>query len=393
MSQTKSITNDRQDFQRRRMWFLIVIISITVMGIVGIEKSRVTAMTGELSPSMFLSEAQQKSGQEIKVAEQVYKNIQVFKGLPASELELTMAFISGSLGVKCNYCHANPFDKDDKPTKQTARRMIRMVFDLNKGRFNGEKAVSCYTCHRGKPKPVSVPAVGQNLWQPNPGAAKENPLPTVDQILSRYVQALGGAPAFQKVTTRVARGSRIGADGVLVPEDVYQKAPNKLLTVTTYPDVAFSTGFNGIAGWGRSSKGDARELPGPVLAQLKTDSEFYKEIKTNELYRKLTLVGKSTIGDREVYVIEATPVSGSPEKLFFDVRTRLLVRRYMESETLLGMFPLQTDYEDYRETDGIKQPFLIHWSMPGRTWGRKIVEVKQNVDIDDARFNPPSFKP
>src|SRR6266850_6476403 len=170
-----------------------------------------------------------------------------------------------------------------------------MVFDLNKGSFNDAKAVSCYTCHRGRPQPVSVPAVGQNLWQPNTSPAKESPLPAVDQILDRYVQALGGAQALKKVTSRVAKGSRIGADGVLVPEDVYQKAPNKILTVTTYPDVAFSTGFNGVAGWGNSSNGGARELPAPVLAQLRNESEFYKELKTKELYRKLSLFGKSMI--------------------------------------------------------------------------------------------------
>ena len=393
MRKAKLIEDEAHTSLKRRFWFLLVVFSVTSAGFVAISKSGVTATTEELSLSRSLSSAQQNLGQETKTAEQVYKNIQVFKALPASELEPTMAFISGSLGVKCNYCHVNPFGKDDKPTKQTARQMIRMVFDLNKGSFNGEKAVSCYTCHRGKPQPVSVPAVGQNLWQPNPALPKESPLPSVDEILDRYTQALGGAQAFQKVTTRVAKGSRIGADGVLVPEEVYQKAPNKSLTVTTYPDVAFSAGFNGITGWGNSSKGGPRELSGPVLAQLKSDSEFYKEIRTKELYRKLNLVGKSTIGDSEAYVIDATPVSGSAEKLFFDVRSGLLVRRYMESETVLGMFPLQTDYEDYRDVDGIKQPFLIRWSMPGRSWGRKIAEIKQNVAVDDAQFNPPSSKP
>ena len=390
MTQTTPNTNTR-DFLKHRAWFLIFFF-LTIIGFLVLNNSGVTATKDESGTPTESPRLQQPPAHEIKIAEQVYKNIQVFKGIPASDLEPTMAFISGSLGVKCNHCHVNPFAKDDKPTKQTARQMIRMVFDLNKGSFNDAKAVSCYTCHRGRPKPVSVPAVGQNLWQPNTSAAKESPLPTVDQILDKYVQALGGAQAFQKITSRVAKGSRIGADGVLVPEDVYQKAPNKILTVTTYPDVAFITGFNGIVGWGTSSKEGPRDLPAPVLAQLKSDSEFYKEIRTKDLYRKLVLAGKSTMGEIEVYVIEATPLSGSSEKLFFDVRTGLLLRRYMESETVLGMFPLQTDYEDYREVDGIKQPFLIRWSMPGRSWGRKIVETKQNVDLDDTRFNPPSFR-
>jgi len=388
MRKSKLIAGEAQTALKRRFWFLLIVCGAASAGFVATSKSGVTATSEGPNVSRSLSKAL-----ETKTAEQVYKNIQVFKGLPASELEPTMAFISGSLGVKCSHCHVNAFDKDDKPTKQTARQMVRMVFDLNKGNFNGEKAVSCYTCHRGKAQPVSVPAVGQNLWQPNPAPPKESPLPTVDEILDRYTQALGGAKILQKVTTRVAKGSRIGADGVLVPEDVYQKAPNKSLTVTSYPNLVFSTGFNGITGWGQSSKGGPMELPGPLLAQLKNDSEFYKEIKIKELYRKLTLIGKSTIADSEVFVIEATPVSGSAEKLYFDARTGLLVRRYVESETALGMFPLQTDYEDYRDVDGIKQPFLIHWSMPGRIWGRKIAEIRQNVAVDDALFNPPSSKP
>ncbi len=337
------------------------------------------------------------TNQQTPTAEQVYKNIQLFKGMPASELEPTMAFISGSLGVKCSHCHVNPFSKDDKPTKLTARRMIQMVFDLNKGNFRGEKAVTCFTCHRGNPKPVSVPEVGQNLWQPGSTDANKAPLPTVEELLGRYVQAVGGAESLQKVTSRIAKGSRIGADGVLVPEDVFQKAPNKILTVTTYPQDTFSTGFNGSAGWGSNSKGEVRELPAAMLAQVKSDAEFHRELKIGEMYKKLTVTGKSKIGDEEVYVVEAIPrdagTDRNPEKLYFSVRTGLLTRKYVTAELVLGLFPLQTDYEDYREVDGIKPPFLIRGSMPGRSWGRKITEIKQNVPIEDARFNPPSPKP
>ena len=324
-----------------------------------------------------------------QTAEQKFKNIQIFKTLPATQIDPTMAFISGSLGVRCSYCHAsNGFDKDDKQTKLTARGMIQMVFDLNRGSFNGQGAVTCYTCHRGKPTPVSVPAVGQNLWAASsPSPAPEAP-PTVKQILDRYVQAVGGADALMKITSRTVKGSRIGADGVLVPEEVYQKAPDKLLTVTSYPNVVFSNGYNGTVGWGHSSRDGATPLPDQLLAQLKRDAVFYKELKTQEIYSSLTLLGKASVRDADAYVIQATPADGPAEKLFFDVRTGLLVRRYTESDTPLGKLPLQVDYEDFREVDGIKQPFLIHWSFPGRVWGRKIDEIKQNVPLDDAKFNP-----
>ena len=331
---------------------------------------------------------------QAQTAEQRFKNIQIFKNLPATQLDPTMAFISGSLGVRCSYCHVpNQFDKDDKPTKLAARRMIQMVFDINKGSFNGQGAVSCYTCHRGKPAPVSVPAVGQNLWTPSSSAPASEPLPSVKQILDRYVQALGGAEALTKITTRIAKGSRIGADGVLVPEEVFQSAPDKLLTITSYPQVVFSNGFNGTAGWGHSSREGATPLPDQLLAQLKREAVFYKELKTEQLYPSLTVLGKTSVRDAEAYIVHAKPADGPVEKLFFDVKTGLLVRRYTESDTPLGKLPLQTDYEDYRDVDGVKQPFLIHWSFPGRTWGRKVDEIKQNVPLDDAKFNPLVSRP
>src|SRR5262245_3147685 len=210
-----------------------------------------------------------------KTTEQVYRNIQVLKGLPAAELQAVMAVLTGSLGVRCNYCHAGSFEKDDKPTKQTARMMMQMVFELNKGRFGGKDAITCYTCHRGQPKPVSAVALGQNLWQPSPVAAKaEAALPTAEQVLDRYEQALGGKSALGKITSMSLKGSRVGADGVLVPEEVYQKAPNKLLVVTSYPDVVFRSGFNGTSGWAKSSKGDS-QTGGEQLAEFVRDAESY----------------------------------------------------------------------------------------------------------------------
>src|SRR6185369_10405615 len=155
------------------------------------------------------------STSHVQTAAQKFKNIQIFKGLPATQLDPTMAFISGSLGVRCSYCHvSNAFEKDEKQTKLTARRMIQMVFDLNKGSFNNQGAVSCFTCHRGKPTPVSVPTMGQNLWAPSSPSPTPEALPSVNQILDRYVQAVGGSETLTKITSRTVKGSRIGADNV-----------------------------------------------------------------------------------------------------------------------------------------------------------------------------------
>ena len=343
---------------------------------------------GLLHPGARAAAAPPQQGQE-KTTEQAYRNIQVLKGLPASELQAIMALMTGSLGVRCNYCHVTPFDKDDKPAKQTARMMMQMVFDLNKGRFAGREAVTCYTCHRGQPEPAAVVALGQNLWQP-PAAKGANPeaaLPSAEQVLDRYEQAIGGRAALMKITSRVLKGSRVGADGVLVPEEVYQKAPNKLLVITKYPEVVFRSGFDGASAWARSSKGDS-QAGNEQMAEILRDAESYGNTRLRELYSQMKVEGRAAIGQGEAIVLSGVTRNGLSERLYFDAQSGLLIRRYRESRTALGPFPTQTDYEDYKEVDGVKLPFSIRWSMPGRSWGRKIAEVKQNAAIDDALFNP-----
>src|SRR4030081_3962751 len=99
-----------------------------------------------------------------KTTEQVYKNIQVLKGVPADQLIPAMQFITASLGVQCDFCHLeNAFEKDDKETKQTARKMMRMMFAINKDNFDGHREVTCYSCHRGAKKPMITPPISEEV--------------------------------------------------------------------------------------------------------------------------------------------------------------------------------------------------------------------------------------
>ena len=96
------------------------------------------------------------NGQDsVQTAEQKFKNIRVLKEIPADQLIPSMQFITASLGVECEFCHvAHEMDKDDKKTKLTARKMMTMMMAINKANFDGEREVTCYTCHRGSAHPV-----------------------------------------------------------------------------------------------------------------------------------------------------------------------------------------------------------------------------------------------
>src|SRR6266436_5716654 len=140
-----------------------------------------------------------------KLAEEQFKNIQALKVIPAEELIPAMQFIAASLGVECEYCHVeHANEKDDKKTKVTARKMINMMMAINKENFEGHREVTCYSCHRGSAQPVGTPIIAAEEPRPaadeakKPGEAKAS-LPAAEQLLDKYLAAIGGAEALQKI--------------------------------------------------------------------------------------------------------------------------------------------------------------------------------------------------
>src|SRR5262245_19575153 len=174
-------------------------------------------------------------------------------------------------------------------------------------------------------------------------------LPSVDQILDKYVQALGGKAAVQKVTSMVMKGTfevpAFGASGTI---ERYAKAPNKFAIVVEIG--GFGTVqqvFNGTAGWSQDPQNGMRELTGKELAQTKVEADIYREIKLKELFPKMVVVGKDKVADRDVYVIEATSADVGSAKMYFDAQNSLLVRTDQTAYNAGEEIPTQTFFEDY----------------------------------------------
>src|SRR6059036_48189 len=76
-----------------------------------------------------------------QMAEDVFKNVQVLKGIPVDQFMDTMGFFSAALGLNCTGCHVAESLQDlskfaeDVPRKRMARNMIRMVDGMNKANF------------------------------------------------------------------------------------------------------------------------------------------------------------------------------------------------------------------------------------------------------------------
>ncbi len=340
-----------------------------------------------------------------KTVEQVQKNIKVLNGLPQSQLIPVMNFMSSSLGVRCTYCHVNKdgkwdFVTDEKPEKNTAREMIKMVLAVNKDTFRGNTEVSCYTCHRGRTSPVSIPSlpIAAAVSQPSatetkPGEAKAaEDAPTADQILAKYTEALGGSAAIEKLTSRTMKGTLITSGDITFGYEVYQSTPDKMYAVLHTPKQGdIEQGFDGAIGWQKNVRG-VRVLEGDQLVELRRSANVFSNIKLKDQFTTLMFSSKDKIGEREVYVLRGVTKDNQRERLYFDTQTGLLVRRLTSSPTMIGLIPEQVDFEDYKNVDGLMTPLTIRVSSvdPNITSTRKLTEVKLNVPVDATKFNKPA---
>ena len=326
-----------------------------------------------------------------KTADQAYKNIVQLKGTPADQLIPAMQVISSSLGVECSFCHvAGKAELDDKPAKKTAREMISMVASINKGSFGGRQQVSCFSCHHGVANPASVPPVletdavrGEISTVLPAGAA-----PTVDDVIQKYVTAIGGTDAIRKTTSRVEKGT-ILVGGSQTPIEVFTKAPNKRVTISHGANGDSFTAFDGTAGWMGNTGRLAREMSPTESLASSLDAEFAIAVRLKEIFPQIRRARPEQIDGVMCESLIGTGPGRLPVRLYFDQNSGLLIRLVRFAETPVGRNPTQIDYADYRDTDGVKIPF--RWTL-SRLNGRftiQIADVKSNVPIDDAKFAKP----
>jgi hypothetical protein len=336
----------------------------------------------------------QAGGQAEPPAEQTYKNIQVLKGVPSSQIRTIMNLMGVSVGMMCDECHVpNQNERDDKEAKKTARKMIQLVLDTNKNAFEGQTDVSCYSCHRGQHRPVAVPVIGGPAAAvapaPPPPAQSQQALPTFDQILDKYMASVGSSAAYEKLKTRIMKGSVTDAREQTVPVEVVQSAAGKISTRMTTSGGIVGSGYDGNSGWNKNARG-VRDLAGIELTTIRRSADMSRALKIKEEALSPRVNGKVSIGDREAYAVSAR-ADGQRVQLFFDTETGLLLRRRIMIATPIGAAPQQTDYEDYREVDGIRLPFVVKFAGadPESATTTVYKEITHNVAVDDEKFAPP----
>jgi hypothetical protein len=348
------------------------------------------------------------AGARPQLAEEVFKDIRLLKGMPVDEFMDTMGFFSASTTFNCIDCHGNAAGgdwahyADETPKKTTARKMIQMVQTINRQNFNGVRLVSCYTCHHGDMRPAVNPSLAVQYAAPvidpdeSEVTSQDPQVPGPDQIFSKYIDAIGGAQKVGALNTLIAKGNYKGYDTEFedVPVEIYSKAPVNHATVIHFRAGDSITTFDGKGGW--ISENDK---PVPLIQQTGGELEGARvdgAISFPSTIRSLRtkwFTGATEIDDKDVILAQGIGGgSPTPLKLYFDKQTGLLVRQVRYVQLNMGRVPAQIDYEDYREIPGagVKVPFKVTSTWVDGRSTATFTEVQANQPIPDQRFAKPA---
>ena len=348
----------------------------------------------------------QPSPEAPPMAEQVFKNIQVMKGMPVNDFMLSMGVFSAALGMSCEDCH----DADDRswdgfaadnPRKQMARRMVVMMAAINKQQFGGRQLVTCYSCHRGLDRPRTAP----DLVQMYGGEPQENPnyiiaqapnQPTPAEVLDKYLLALGGAQRLAALTSYTATGKSVGFGPESAedrPVEIFAKAPNQVTTIIRTGNGTSTTTIDGVNAWLSAPLRPVAVLPltGKDLDGFKVDGmlAFPGQIKT--ALSNMRTGFPATVGDKDAQVLQGTTTpNGTVVTLYFDMESGLLVRQMRYVDSAVGPLVYQVDYEEYEDVAGVKIPEkFTHTWLNGREQF-ELSQIRPNVAIPATRFAKPA---
>jgi photosynthetic reaction center cytochrome c subunit len=337
----------------------------------------------------------------VKSAEEVEKNIKVMKGMPDAQVIPTMRFMSASLGVRCDFCHVSKDGQldaasDAKKEKETARDMIKMVRAVNRANFRGEPQISCFTCHMGQPLPQKFPALPVAVAPPTESfvagtAANASPLPSGATIVQKYINAIGGQNAIERIMSCVMRGKLATASGLTGTYETEQVPPDKGYESIMTPRGGRERAINQKVGWEKSSFG-VIDLLGQQLSDMRLSLPLLLDIGLKREYSEIEVSTKEKIDNRDVYVVDATRKDQKRERLYFDAENGLLVRRITFAPTMIGIIPEQIDLSDYREIQGVKFPFAVRVSTADSnnpTTTRSFEQVEINVPVSSSQFQKP----
>ena len=221
------------------------------------------------------------------------------------------------------------------------------------------------------------------------------PLISVDELMQRSIEAIGGEANWRKVTTRVTEYDiDLENQGVRATAVSYAMQPNLSATETKMTALGkqIATGweyFDGSNGEDIYSFAPADKYSGKRLEDARLGADFYAPLNWKANYKKVEVKRTAKVGDEDAFVVSFEPEKGTPFTEYYSTKTYLLLKRdgVIPSSTSSQQLPYTVTFSDYRDVDGIKLPFRsVNSSISNGNIVSIVRSVKHNVPVDAAMF-------
>ena len=228
--------------------------------------------------------------------------------------------------------------------------------------------------------------------QAKPAETAAPKLPTAHEIVTRFVETIGGAAGMDKVKSWTAVGTvEIAPAGLKGKIEMITSAPNYSLTKLTIDGVGdFVESFDGKTAWSMDPIQGSREKTGIELQQTKLMADFDREYNLEKVYQKLEVKGIEKVGGRDAYVVVATPAGLPPQTLYFDTQSGYLVRTDSVQETPEGRQAVTVFIEETKKIDGITVPVKTRTKIAIGEINMTLTDIKPGPAVDAAKFAKPA---
>ncbi len=206
---------------------------------------------------------------------------------------------------------------------------------------------------------------------------------TVEQVINKYIEVIGGKENLLKVKDRVIKltGS---TQGMNINVTISQKYPNKLMQLIDAGVFQQKTIFDGEKGK-VEVMGQSQELNSEQVESLK-EQALDAPLDYAKYGLKPELAGIESINGKDAYKVVLTSSSGKKTTQYYDVESGLLIRTISNVTTPQGSFMQTMDLSDYKEVQGLKYPFKFVQSFGPQSIELNVSSVEVNTNLPDSLF-------
>jgi hypothetical protein len=335
--------------------------------------SRILMLAVATTPVIF-AVAQQSGDKPAPNAEQVYKDIEVFRGVPASDIIPSMQFMSASMNYKCADCHDPKDYAADNKNKDVTRKMIIMQREINEKNFENRLEVTCMTCHNKEEHPVGMPVPSGIEMRHKAAVGALKPA----ELIANHSTAVGN------MTDALVRTGTLTA-----PNDETHKLETLPLELIQAPGGKYRivSGTRKLTSDGKSTwyaEFPQTDEPAAIFNRM---GRAWQPDDFKGLSRTI-VTGQSKVSGMDTIVIQGYRGSTtSAEELYFDSKTSLLARMVNIKRSTLGTVVSAIDYSDYQSVGSLKVPMKVVFTFAeGDQWVMEFKSAKIDSSVKEDTF-------